>query len=313
QAQDEKQQAKSNYVSPSILQRQKYIPPASKSQRVTIIPPFQNTLKVKAGNPSHNGRVCSTWGNFHFKTFDGDIFYFPGVCNYIFASNCKSPYEDFNIQIRRTAVENATMITHVIMKLEGAVIELSRGSVLLDGKSVQMPYSHMGVFIERSNSYLKVSAKLGLTCLWNEEDALLVELDKKYANQTCGLCGDFNGIPISNEFLSENTKLTPIQFGNRQKMDGPTEQCADLIPSAAVVNCSAEFASICETVLTSKAFASCNALVNVQDYIETCIQDLCHCDSSMADFCMCNTFAEYSRQCAHAGGQPLNWRTAELC
>lgn len=30
------------------------------------------------------------------------------------------------------------MITHVLMKLEGAVIELTRGSVLLDGK----PYVH---------------------------------------------------------------------------------------------------------------------------------------------------------------------------
>ncbi|XP_074697979.1 mucin-5AC [Strix aluco] len=312
QAQDYEQQTKSNYASPSILQRQNYFPPASKSQ-VKIIPPFPNTLKVKAGNPSHNGRVCSTWGNFHYKTFDGDIFYFPGVCNYIFASNCKSPYEDFNVQIRRTMVENATVITHVIMKLEGAVIELTPGSILFDGKRVHLPFSHMGVFIERSNSYLKVSAKLGLTFLWNEEDALLVELDKKYANQTCGLCGDFNGIPTSNEFFSENTKLTPIQFGNKQKMDGPTEQCADPISPDVPTNCSAEFASICETVLTSKAFTSCNALVNVQDYIETCIQDLCHCDSSMADFCMCNTFAEYSRQCAHAGGQPLNWRTSELC
>uniref|UniRef100_H0ZGY9 VWFD domain-containing protein n=1 Tax=Taeniopygia guttata TaxID=59729 RepID=H0ZGY9_TAEGU len=265
-----------------------------------------------AGNPSHNGRVCSTWGNFHFKTFDGDIFYFPGVCNYIFASNCKSSYEDFNIQIRRAMVENATVITHVIMKLEGVVIELTPSSVLLDNKLVQMPYSHMGVFIERSNNYLKVSAKLGLTFLWNGQDALLVELDKKYANQTCGLCGDFNGIPVSNEFISGKTKLTPIQFGNRQKMDGPTEQCDDPIPPTSLMNCSRDFASICETVLTSKAFMSCNMLVNVQDYIETCIQDLCHCDSSMADFCMCNTFAEYSRQCAHAGGQPLNWRTSDL-
>ncbi|XP_023784693.1 LOW QUALITY PROTEIN: mucin-5AC [Cyanistes caeruleus] len=286
---------------------------AFNSQGVTIIPSFQNTLKVKAGNPSHNGRVCSTWGNFHFKTFDGDIFYFPGVCNYIFASNCKSPYEDFNIQIRRAMVENATVITHVIMKLEGTVIELTPTSVLLDDKLVQMPYSHMGVLIEKSNNYLKVSAKLGLTFLWNGHDALLVELDKKYANQTCGLCGDFNGIPVSNEFISGKTKLTPIQFGNRQKMDGPTEQCDDPIPPTTLMNCSREFASICETVLTSKAFTSCNMLVNVQDYIETCIQDLCHCDSSMADFCMCNTFAEYSRQCAHAGGQPLNWRTSDLC
>uniref|UniRef100_G1N8Z1 Mucin-5AC n=1 Tax=Meleagris gallopavo TaxID=9103 RepID=G1N8Z1_MELGA len=277
--------------------------PVSKSHGVTFIPPLQNTLKVKAGNPSHNGRVCSTWGNFHFKNFDGDIFYFPGVCNYIFASNCKSPYEDFNIQIRRTIVENATVITHVIMRLEGAVVELTRASVLVNGKQIQMPYSHMGVLIERSNNYLKVSAKLGLIFLWNEEDALLVELDKKYANQTCGLCGDFNGIPTNNEFISQNAKLTAVQFGNRQKIDGPTEQCDDPIPSAA---------SICKTVLTSEAFTSCNALVDVQDYIETCIQDLCHCDSSMADFCMCNTFAEYSRQCAHAGGQPLNWRTSEL-
>nr|XP_031360801.1 mucin-5AC [Lonchura striata domestica] len=309
QAQGGEQPTKSEYVSPSLLQRQKTF----KSQGVTIIPPFQNALKVKAGNPSHNGRVCSTWGNFHFKTFDGDIFYFPGVCNYIFASNCKSSYEDFNIQIRRAMVENATVITHVFMKLEGVVIELTPSSVLLDNKLVQMPYSHMGVFIERSNNYLKVSAKLGLTFLWNGQDALLVELDKKYANQTCGLCGDFNGIPVSNEFISGKTKLTPIQFGNRQKMDGPTEQCDDPIPPTSLMNCSRDFASICETVLTSKAFTSCNMLVNVQDYIETCIQDLCHCDSSMADFCMCNTFAEYSRQCAHAGGQPLNWRTSDLC
>ncbi|XP_054246711.1 mucin-5AC [Indicator indicator] len=310
EAQNDEAPTKSKSISPSILQGQKPFPP---SKGVQIIPPLPNTLKVKAGNPSHNGRVCSTWGNFHYKTFDGDIFYFPGVCNYIFTSNCKSPYEDFNIQIRRTMAQNATVITHVIMKVEGAVIDLTRGSVHLDGKLVHMPYSHMGVFIEKSNNYIKVSAKIGLTFLWNEEDALLVELDKKYANQTCGLCGDFNGIPLYSEFVSGKTKLTAVQYGNKHKMDGPTEQCADPLPSPVPMNCSSEFATICQTVLTSKAFTSCNALVNVQDYIETCIQDLCHCDSSMADFCMCNTFAEYSRQCAHAGGQPLNWRTSELC
>uniref|UniRef100_A0A8C4XRY5 VWFD domain-containing protein n=1 Tax=Falco tinnunculus TaxID=100819 RepID=A0A8C4XRY5_FALTI len=266
-----------------------------------------------AGNPSHNGRVCSTWGNFHFKTFDGDIFYFPGVCNYIFTSNCKSPYEDFNIQIRRTMMENATVITHVIMKLEGVVIELTRGSVLLDDK----PYVHNlklpSILLLPVGSWSKHPFPPPNLTLLPSSWRAQVELDTKYANQTCGLCGDFNGIPISNEFISEKTKLTPIQFGNRQKMDGPTEQCDDPISPGVTVNCSAEFASICETVLTSKAFTSCNALVSVQDYIETCIQDLCHCDSSMADFCMCNTFAEYSRQCAHAGGQPLNWRTSELC
>lgn len=41
--------------------------------------------------------------------------------------------------------------------------------------------------------------------------------------------------------LFTDTKLTPIQFGNKQKMDGPTEQCADPIPPSVPVNCSAEF------------------------------------------------------------------------
>nr|XP_056707722.1 mucin-5AC-like [Euleptes europaea] len=279
---------------------------------VSIIPPLRTTLAVKAGNPAHNGRVCSTWGNFHFKTFDGDIYQFPGVCNYVFASHCKSAYEDFNIQIRRTVTQNATIISRVAIKVEGVVIELTPDSILVNGKQVQLPYSYSGILIERSSSYLKITAKIGLQLFWNQEDNLLVELNEKYANQTCGLCGDFNGIPIYSEFITNSIKLNPVQFGNLQKMDGPTEQCQDPVPSAKR-NCTHEFSTICQTVLTGEAFTGCNPLVEVQSYIDACVQDLCSCDSPMTDFCVCNNFAEYSRQCAHSGGQPLEWRTQDLC
>lgn len=43
------------------------------------------------------------------------------------------------------------------------------------------------------------------------------------------------------ELFFTETKLTPIQFGNRQKMDGPTEQCDDPIPPTSLMNCSREF------------------------------------------------------------------------
>lgn len=94
-----------------------------------------HTCFVLAGAISaHNGQVCSSWGNYHFKTFDGDVFYFPGTCNYLFASDCKRNYEDFNIQIRRSVVNNLPTISHITVKLNGFYIEMTSGSVIFNSK-----------------------------------------------------------------------------------------------------------------------------------------------------------------------------------
>ncbi|NWV80218.1 MUC5A protein, partial [Dasyornis broadbenti] len=255
---------------------------------------------------------CSTWGNFHFKTFDGDIFTFPGLCNYVFASHCNAPYEDFNIQIRREVVAGAPTISRITMKLEGVIAELTKDAVVIDGNRVQLPYSQSGITIEKSSIYVNVGSKIGVMLLWNEKDSILLELNEKYANQTCGLCGDFNGFPLYNEFISNNIKMTALQFGNMQKMDGPTEHCEDST-SIPTYNCPENLDDICEKTLTSSAFAECNDLVDVKDYIKACQDDLCRSEESKNSSCICDTFAEYSRQCAHAGGQPLDWRTSKLC
>lgn len=65
---------------------------------------------------------------------------------------------------------------------------------------------------------------------------------------------------------------------------------------------------VCRRVLLGPAFAPCHGLVDAEVYVAACTQDLCRCPS-----CPCATFAEYSRQCAHAGGQPQNWRGPDLC
>uniref|UniRef100_A0A8B9UUB6 VWFD domain-containing protein n=1 Tax=Anas zonorhyncha TaxID=75864 RepID=A0A8B9UUB6_9AVES len=285
---------------------------ATVSPKVNIIQTMLTNPIITPSNPAHNGHVCSTWGNFHFKTFDGDIFYFPGLCNYVFASHCNTPYEDFNIQMRRTVVENTPTISRIAMKLEGVAVELTKDVVMIDSNGVQLPYSQAGITIERSSIYVKVVSKMGVVFMWNEDDSILLELHEKYANQTCGLCGDFNGIPIYNEFYSNNMKMTALQFGNMQKMNGPTENCED--PTTSLPdNCTDTFDDICQKTLTSSSFAECNDLVDVTEYIMACQEDLCRSEESKNASCICDTFAEYSRQCAHAGGEPLNWRTSKLC
>ncbi|XP_073920820.1 mucin-5AC [Castor canadensis] len=278
---------------------------------VTVIPPLRTIPVVRALNPAHNGQVCSTWGDFHYKTFDGDVFRFPGLCNYVFSAHCGAAYEDFNIQLRRSQESNATTVSRVIMKLDGLVVELTKSSVLVNGHLVQLPFSQSGVLIELSSSYLKVVARLGLVFMWNHDDSLLLELDTKYANKTCGLCGDFSGNPVFSEFLSHNVRLTPLEFGNLQKMDGPTEQCQDPIPSLQK-KCSTTF-GICEEILRGQLFSNCTALVDVSSYVEACQQDLCLCERTDLSSCICHTLAEYSRQCAHAGGLPQDWRGPNLC
>uniref|UniRef100_A0A8C9SP20 VWFD domain-containing protein n=1 Tax=Scleropages formosus TaxID=113540 RepID=A0A8C9SP20_SCLFO len=238
---------------------------------------------------THNGQVCSTWGDYHFKTFDGDVFQLPSSCNYILTSHCKGTFEDFNIQMRRQVVEDQPTISKITMKLDGTVVN--------------------GVLIERSVSYVTITAKLGLTFRWNKEDSLLVEIDTKYRNQTCGLCGDFNGVQLYDEFIKDDTHLTPSNFGNFWKMDAPTEICEEF--TKPTKNCD-DLTSKCEELLSSPAFSNCKDLVPTDSFIKACVADMCQCDSNSTS-CLCNTMSEYSRQCVHAGGTPRQWRTAQFC
>ena len=71
--------------------------------------------------------------------------------------------------------------------------------------------------------------------------------------------------------------------------------------------------SICEEILSSRLFSGCSALVDASSYVQACRHDLCACEHANPSSCICHTLAEYSRQCAHAGGLPLDWRGPDLC
>ncbi|XP_064168475.1 mucin-5AC-like isoform X2 [Anguilla rostrata] len=282
-------------------------------QSVTIIPTLTKIPLISGVSPTHNGRVCSTWGNYHFKTFDGDVIQVPSTCNFVLSSLCKSDYEEFNIQMRRQVVDGLPTISKITMKLDGTVVELLKDSVLVNKINVKLPYSQLGVLIEPTPAYIKITSKLGLVATWNKDDSFLMEMDKKFRNQTCGLCGDFNGVQTYDEFFKDGARLSAIDFANIWRMDSPTEDCEEPAPLPKKRCKTVELQEACAKLMSQEAFSSCQDLVASDYLMKACVSDMCNCKKSSSSFCLCNTISEYSRQCVHAGGQPQQWRTQQFC
>ncbi|MBN3322769.1 MUC2 protein, partial [Atractosteus spatula] len=268
-------------------------------------------LKNCCSGSEHIQTICSTWGNGHYKTFDGDVYQFPGTCEYNLASDCHDFYLEFSVHIQRAERGDRLVISQVVVTIKNIIVVLRGKLVSVNGDIVKTPYYGSGVLLEKNEVYTKLYAKLGLTVMWNGEDAIMLELDSKYRNRTCGLCGDYNGISMYNEFIYEGELMSPVAFGNLQKIHKPSEECEDPYEESTP-SCS-QYRTPCEQLLKSRVWADCKSSVDPEPYVQACIQDMCSCNSTLGDFCVCSTLSEFSRQCSHAGGTPQNWRTEKFC
>uniref|UniRef100_A0A671FMS9 Mucin 2, oligomeric mucus/gel-forming n=1 Tax=Rhinolophus ferrumequinum TaxID=59479 RepID=A0A671FMS9_RHIFE len=284
--------------------------PAGAGCRLGCSPCVPITPEGRTRNHGHN--VCSTWGDFHYKTFDGDVYRFPGLCDYNLASDCRSSYKEFAVHVKRSPGRGGghPQFQHILLMIKDDTIYLTHQLVVVNGAIVTTPHYSSGLLIEKNDAYTKVFSRAGLSLIWNREDSLMLELDSKFRNHTCGLCGDYNGLQNYSEFLSDGVLFSAIEFGNMQKIIKPEEVCDDPEDVPAPKSCS-EHRAECEELLTAMAFEECLGLVPLEPYVQTCMQDRCQCPPGAS--CMCSTIAEFSRQCSHAGGRPGNWRTATLC
>ncbi|KAM4618230.1 uncharacterized protein muc2.1 [Polymixia lowei] len=269
---------------------------------------------------NHVNSICSTWGREHFKTFDGDVYQFPGMCEYNLVSDCHESYQEFSVHMKRTEADGNPTVSYVEVTINEFSFHLTKSIVSVNDVPVNMPYYSAGVQLERNAIYTKLQAKVGIVVLWNGDDAVMVELDPEYANRTCGLCGDFNGAAVYNEFIYNDRKISPIEFGNRQKVHRPNDDCEDPyeeedepLDAMPEDDTCKEFQTTCDQLLRSKPWSSCASLLNPEPYIQACVHDMCGCSNRTDDFCVCSTLSEFSHQCSHAGGQPPNWRTPQFC
>uniref|UniRef100_A0A6I8SIS1 VWFD domain-containing protein n=1 Tax=Xenopus tropicalis TaxID=8364 RepID=A0A6I8SIS1_XENTR len=138
--------------------------------------------------------VCSTWGNFHFKTFDNELYQFKGGCTYNLLSHCQDSYQEFSVFIKRDIVEGHPLIDKITISIKDVIINLRGKTVFVNNQLITEPYYNYGILIYNNTAYLNVQTKVGLNIFYNQEDAVMLELDPKFMNKTCGLCGDYNGV-----------------------------------------------------------------------------------------------------------------------
>ncbi|XP_056596653.1 mucin-2-like [Triplophysa dalaica] len=268
----------------------------------TALPTTPNLLTTTLAEPDfgHQSTICSTWGNFHFKTFDGHFFQTADTCNYVLAVMCDTAISDFNIQMQRKIVNGSVAFNLITIQLEGIVIKLRDGNIFMDDQEVSIPINQNGIKIEGSLSSAKIS-RYGVTVFWEEADqSVVIQLAEKYRGQTCGLCGDFNGNKRNDiDLIGPDKWKVSLSAESCEKVTlQPNEQCDSQ-------------ANICKEYIQSAGFDDCRRVLDMSSFEKACADDLCQCKGNQE--CVCNTLTEISRQCAHAGGKPGTWRTDQLC
>lgn len=94
------------------------------------------TRCAPAGRTRNHGQsVCSTWGNSHYKTFDGDIFRFPGLCDYNFASDCRDTYQEFAVHLKRAPGRSGghPQVEYILLTVKGDAIYLTSQLAVVNG------------------------------------------------------------------------------------------------------------------------------------------------------------------------------------
>uniref|UniRef100_A0A3Q3BH39 VWFD domain-containing protein n=1 Tax=Kryptolebias marmoratus TaxID=37003 RepID=A0A3Q3BH39_KRYMA len=258
--------------------------------------------------------ICSTWGRDHFKTFDGDVFQFPGTCEYNLVSDCHESYQGFSVHMKRTEEDGNPTISYVVVTINELSFHISKSQITVNYKTVTLPYHKGGVQVDNNGVYIKFQSKVGFTVMWNGDDAVMVEIDNDFANRTCGLCGDFNGVPVYDEFIHNGINTVIYIFGNKHKAHRPNDDCED--PYEEEDESLEDVPDSCKDfvkMLHSESWDSCTKLIKPEVYIQACVKDMCTCSNGTRDLCVCNTLSEFSRQCSHAGGKPPNWRKPHFC
>lgn len=261
---------------------------------------------------------CLVVGQSHFKTFDNKFFTFTGRCQYLLARDCTD--SEFSVIIENVQCADdqdavcTRSVTLSLPSLEDMTVKLKHGGVVsVNGMDIQMPMHHGRLHIQRSvQSSVRLRFGEDLRLDWDGRGRVLLKLGPRWAGQTCGLCGNYNGNQ-GDDFLSGSglVEAGPQAFSQSWRINGDCENGHKHETDPCAANPKrVRFAEEACSAIMSDAFSPCHFLVNPGPFHRFCRYDVCACENG--EECLCSALAAYSAACA-ARGVLLSWRSPSLC
>uniref|UniRef100_G1KPN8 Otogelin like n=1 Tax=Anolis carolinensis TaxID=28377 RepID=G1KPN8_ANOCA len=259
--------------------------------------------------------ICKSWGQYHFETFDGIYYYFPGNCSYIFVKDCGDPEPQYTVWINNSphcvgSVYSCLRSISLFFS-NHEEIHIFRHEVRKGRIRLTLPQSIGNVFIERLADYILVKTTFGFSLAWDGNSGIYIKLTEEHTGKTCGLCGNYNN-NTSDDFVIQNNDYTEdiAKFANSWLVETPDDAACVATPSDFPSPCYINAESYediyfkCQ-ILLQFPFFSCHQSIDPYPYISSCMNDLCREDD---DESYCRAVTEYARSCSHAGYPIRDWR-----
>ncbi|XP_067146027.1 otogelin-like protein [Apteryx mantelli] len=275
-----------------------------------------NRCQIVPNSGKDRDGICKSWGQYHFETFDGVYYYFPGNCSYIFAKDCSTPEPQYTVWVHNSphcygSVYSCLRSISLFFSNQEEII-ISGHEVRKEGIRLALPQTVGNVFLERLADYILVKTTFGFSLAWDGNSGIYIKLTEDHKGNPCGLCGNFNGNKFDDLILQNIGEYTEdiAEFANSWTVQTPYETVC--VPTASDFSspCSADAESTediffkCQIFLQFP-FLSCHESIDPYSYISSCMNDLCRVDD---DETYCRAVTEYARACSHAGSPVHDWR-----
>ncbi|XP_078420741.1 IgGFc-binding protein-like [Cetorhinus maximus] len=272
----------------------------------------------------HAYGICRVHNDPHYNTFDKATHHFMGTCTYTIAKLCANssslPY--FNIEAKNENRGNAKVsyVQRVGVSVHGHSVWIVRGEshrVLVDEVWTTLPVTLVGgaVSVSRSGRYVVLATDFGLGVSYDTDHSVEVKVPSRYFNQTCGMCGNYNGLREDDYMKPDGEQAKDSnELGNSWKVPPDDAGCdpgslGECEPADEILYQSDDFCGL----ITSQQgpFVKCHSVINPSGTFESCVVELCLLAGSRD--ALCNVLQIYADACQSAGMTIPLWRNSTSC